>query len=131
MGNNMRLSVHGALPCYHGFIAKHSCLHVCMHVRVRRLGSHACGLFRKAFLQKYRFACKHAAILLQCLKAADRSTACTHRRTYRRTLRACACTHRRAMCAHHRTHCQTLHTCPPTHRRAMCACARMHRQTLS
>lgn len=31
MGNNMRLSVHGALPCYHGFIAKHSCVHANMH----------------------------------------------------------------------------------------------------
>ena len=120
MGNNMRLSVHGALPCYHGFIAKHSCLHVCMHVRVRRLAWVTCMRFvpQSNLAKVYRFACKHAKLLIVAphaptvVRTAERCVH-AHVRTAERCAPTIVRTAKRCIRAHAHTaeRCAHVHTC--------------------
>ena len=124
MGNNMRLSVHGALPCYHGFIAKHSCLHVCMHVRVRRLGSHACGLFCKAFLQKYIDL--HESMQQFCCSALKLLIVAPHAPTVVRTAERCVHAHVRTAERYAPTIVRTAKRCIRAHAHTAERCAHVH-----
>lgn len=118
MGNNMRLSVHGALPCYHGFIAKHSCvhanMHACMFVSVVLGHMHAVCSARRS--------CKsidlHANMQQFCCSALMLLIVAPHAPTVVRTAERCV-----------HAHVRTAERCAPTIVHTAKRCVRAHAHT--